>query len=89
MVAPVGYLTGMELLLTMGILGLGMGAMAIGVIVKGQRLRGSCGGPDVLTTDGDPLSCGACPKAEAELCPSDDNLIRIAQISHPDPTHHR
>jgi len=79
----------MEILLTMGILGMAMGGMAIGVIVKGQRLRGSCGGPEVVTGDGDSLSCGACPKNEAEVCPSDDNLIRLAQIGHPDPTYHR
>jgi hypothetical protein len=79
----------MEFFLTMSIFGVAMTGMALGVIVKGQRLRGSCGGPEVVTSSGDPLSCGACPKNEAELCPSEDNLIRLSQIGHPDPTHHR
>jgi len=79
----------MELLLTIGVFGAAMGGMSIGLILKGRLLRGSCGGPQVVTSGGDPLSCGACPKSEAEVCPSDDNLIRLSQIGHPDPAHHR
>ena len=65
------------------------GAMALGVIVSNRALRGSCGGPTVLDPEGDPLSCGACPKQESEVCPSDDPLVRLAQVTHPDPRHHR
>ncbi len=64
-------------------------AMSIGVIVSGRGLKGSCGGDTVMDASGNPLSCGACPKKEKELCPSDDPLVRLAQISHPNPSHHR
>ncbi len=64
-------------------------AMSVGVVLSGRRLRGSCGGPDVVGADGEALSCGACPKQEVDLCPSDDPLVRLAQIGHPNPEHHR
>lgn len=37
-------------------------AMAVGVIMKRPCLRGSCGGPEVLDSEGDPVSCEACPR---------------------------
>ena len=77
-----------ELLLTLAVFGVCMLGMAIGVIARGRNLRGSCGGVEVMGTDGDPLSCGACPKSEAELCPSDDPLVALAQVGHPDPVQH-
>lgn len=64
-------------------------AMSIGVMVSGRSLKGSCGGDTVMDADGNPLSCGACPKKEQEICPTDDPLVRLAQIGHPDPKHHR
>lgn len=36
--------------------------MAVGVMVSGRCLRGSCGGPEVLDARGEPLSCATCPK---------------------------
>jgi hypothetical protein len=48
-------------LLVAGIMGLGMTAMAIGVILKRPCLRGSCGGPELLGPDGESLSCATCP----------------------------
>ncbi len=35
--------------------------MSVGVLLSGRCLRGSCGGPDVLGPDGEPLSCASCP----------------------------
>ena len=64
-----------------------MTAMAIGVIASNRELRGSCGGPDIHDANGDALSCGACPKKEQEMCPSDDDLVALAQIAHPNPRH--
>lgn len=75
----------MEVLLATAVFGLAMAGMGVGVIFSNRNLRGSCGGPGVVTASGDPLSCGACPKSEAELCPSDDPLVRLAQIGHPNP----
>lgn len=54
-------------LLTLGGIALVMGIMAIGVMFGGRCLRGSCGGPDVLGPDGDPLSCAACPHRNRRL----------------------
>ncbi|MEM7482751.1 MAG: Na(+)-translocating NADH-quinone reductase subunit E [Acidobacteriota bacterium] len=58
------------LLLTLAAFGLIMLAMAVGSIFQGRCLRGSCGGPEILTGDGVPLTCDTCPlkkKREAEL----------------------
>ena len=54
-------------LLTLGGIALVMVIMAIGVMFGGRCLRGSCGGPDVLGPDGDPLSCAACPHRNRRL----------------------
>jgi hypothetical protein len=51
-------------------------------------LRGSCGGDAVVGPDGEALSCGGCAKQQADMCPSDDILISIAQVGHPNPRHH-
>ncbi len=79
----------MELLLAVGVFGTAMLGMGIGVVLSDRSLRGSCGGPDVVTAAGEHLTCGACPRNEADVCPSDDQLVRIAQIAHPNPRHHR
>jgi hypothetical protein len=42
-------------------MGLTMLAMAVGVILKRPCLRGSCGGPAILASDGEPLDCESCP----------------------------
>ena len=36
-------------------------AMAIGVMARRPCLRGSCGGPAVVGSDGEKLSCADCP----------------------------
>ena len=79
----------MEVVIAVGFFALCMAGMGIGAILQGRFLRGSCGGPEVVTSDGDPLSCGACPKKERELCPSDNPLLSVAQMAHPDPAKHR
>jgi hypothetical protein len=38
-----------------------MAAMAIGVMLQGRCLRGSCGGPEALDADGESLACATCP----------------------------
>lgn len=78
----------MEIFLATAVFGLAMAGLSVGVIFSDRRLRGSCGGDSVLGPDGNPLSCGACPKKAAEVCPSDDPLIALARISHPNPDGH-
>jgi hypothetical protein len=50
------------LLVTFSIFAIVMAVMAVGVIFSGRCLRGSCGGPEVLDGDGEPISCAACPR---------------------------
>ncbi len=48
------------ILLTAGVIAIVMLIMAVGVIFKNRCLRGSCGGPEVLGANGEPLSCILC-----------------------------
>jgi hypothetical protein len=48
-------------LITAGLIAIIMLAMAVGVLFKGRCLRGSCGGPEVLDPNRDPVSCATCP----------------------------
>lgn len=48
-------------LLGLAAFGIAMLIMAVGVIFKRPCLRGSCGGPEVLTSSGESLSCSTCP----------------------------
>ena len=73
-----------EILAAMLFFGLCFAMMSIGVIVSNRRLKGSCGG----AAEAD-LGCGVCARKDNDVCPSDDELVRIAQIGHPDPRFHR
>lgn len=77
----------MEVMLTFAVFATAMVGLSIGVIISNRSLQGSCGGAASLDLGGDPM-CGACGKKEADMCPSDDELVRIAQIAHPNPAHH-
>ncbi len=47
--------------LTVAAFAIAMLIMAIGVIMRRPCLRGSCGGPEVMTASGEPLTCATCP----------------------------
>lgn len=79
----------METIIAVGLFGLCFAGMSVGVMLSGRRLRGSCGGDPVLDANGEEIACGSCARQEASVCPSDDPLVRLAQIAHPDPKHHR
>jgi hypothetical protein len=49
------------------LIGIAVLAMAIGVIFRRPCLRGSCGGEALRGPDGEPLSCGNCPRRTATL----------------------
>lgn len=48
------------------LLGLGVAAMAVGVIFKRPCLRGSCGGPALHTPAGEKISCATCPNRKRD-----------------------
>jgi hypothetical protein len=57
-------------------------AMAIGLLLRGRRMRGGCSDePDV--PDGRLAACGLCPKKKVNLCDTDDpsGLPEIAELS--------
>ena len=50
--------------------------MSVGAIFQGRCLRGSCGGPDVVDSDGESLACGSCPnKAEHQARKAKQNEL--------------
>ncbi len=51
-------------LVVLALLGLGVLAMAVGVIFKRPSLRGSCGGPALHTASGESISCATCPNRD-------------------------
>lgn len=59
------------LLITIVVVGLVMGLMAVGVIFSDRCLHGSCGGPTVLGPDGESIACSNCPNHLAEAGESD------------------
>lgn len=77
----------MEIALALGLFGVAMAGMSVGVILSNRELKPSCGGVANLG-EGAESACGACGKKAAEMCPSDDDLVRLAQIAHPNPRHH-
>jgi uncharacterized protein len=54
------------ILLSVAIVALVMLAMAVGTLFSNRCLRGSCGGPEVLSPDGQSLSCDTCPLRRKE-----------------------
>ena len=79
----------MTFLLTIGVFAVAFLLMAVGVMFStDHELSGSCSS-DVVTPDGTTLACGSCERKEIEICPSDDELVQLAQILNPNPSHHR
>ncbi len=57
-------------LLTLGGMAIVMAIMAVGVMLDGRCLRGSCGGPDVTGSDGESLACAICPRRKTVVTAS-------------------
>lgn len=53
-------------LLSLALIGIVMLAMSVGVFLSGRCLRGSCGGPEAVGSDGEPLACATCPNRSRE-----------------------
>lgn len=52
--------------ITLVLLGIGVLAMSIGVIFRRPCLRGSCGGAELKTADGEGISCATCPNRKSK-----------------------
>ena len=52
-------------LLSAGLIAGVMLIMAVGLLFKYPCLRGSCGGPDVVDSEGRSLRCDTCPRRTA------------------------
>ena len=52
------------ILIVVALFALVMLGMAVGVLVQGKCLRGSCGGPDILDGNGESILCATCPNRE-------------------------
>jgi hypothetical protein len=72
------------LVLTLVLFALCMVGLGIGVLLQGRLLSRSCGA-DIVDARGESVACGVCAKKEQEICPSDDNLVKLAQIAYPKP----
>jgi hypothetical protein len=75
-------------LITLAVFGLMMLIMSVGVMFSGRCLRGSCGGPDILDPNGDPLRCATCPKRqqrEAADTKTSIHVFPVAQGAEEDP----
>ncbi len=53
-------------LATLALMGVLVLAMAVGVIVSGRRLRGSCGGVGGPVCECDPATRAGCPRRKAQ-----------------------
>ena len=63
-------------LLSFAVIAAAMLVMAVGILLSNRCLRGSCGGPEDVGPDGEPLSCAACPNRRR--LPPDDASRRPA-----------
>ena len=67
--------------LAAAVFGLALAAMSVGVVFSGRKLSSSCGG--LATKEGELLGDCHCAKKEADVCASDDELVRLAEIGNP------
>ncbi len=65
------------LLMTLAIFLIVMLIMAVGVLFKRPCLRGSCGGPDVMGPDGEPVTCATCPNKDKKRRQATSNPLPV------------
>lgn len=53
-------------MLTILFFGIAMAIMAVGLVITGKCLRGSCGGPEVRDEKTGQVSCGICGRNKEE-----------------------
>jgi len=50
----------LTMILAVAVVALAMTGLAIGYIVHGRCMRGTCGGQEVIAPDGETITCGTC-----------------------------
>ncbi len=70
-------------LLSFAVFALAVAGMAVGVMVTGKRLSGSCGG--AMGPDGEALGDCLCVRKENDLCASEpgNELVKLAELGYP------
>lgn len=60
-------------------------AMAVGVMLSGRHLKGSCGGAASQLGEEALLGDCVCARKEADICASDDGneLVMLAELGNP------
>lgn len=64
-------------LLSVLVVALAMFVMAVGVLLSGRCLRGSCGGPEALGPDGESLLCDDCPRRDELAARREADLVAL------------
>ena len=86
MLGRIARATMTTVLTTIGLFALLITAMSIGIILSNRSLKGTCGGDPARGPDGLPMLCGACPKKQSDVCPTDNPLAAVAMIGNPSRT---
>lgn len=79
----------LEIFATLIVFSLCMAGLGIGAIASKSGLIKSCGSDPLIDGKGQVFSCGACPKKEATVCPTDNPLAALAQIAYPSKDLHK
>jgi len=83
--AVLSYNRGMTtLLLSFTVFAVAVTAMAVGVMLSGRHLKGSCGGAAAAAGDDSLLGDCVCARKEADICASDEgnDLVLLAELGN-------
>jgi len=73
------------LFLSFTVFAVAVAAMAVGVLLSGRHLKGSCGGAAAAAGDDSLLGDCVCARKEADICASDEgnDLVLLAELGNP------
>ena len=72
----------MEILLAVAVFAVAVAAMSLGVLLSGRKLSASCGGRSGEGAEDLGADC-VCARKTADICASDDELVKLAEIGNP------
>jgi hypothetical protein len=73
------------ILLTFMLFAVALTAMAVGVLLSGRHLKGSCGGAANDVAEDSLLGDCVCARKEADICASDEGneFVMLAELGNP------